>query len=357
MEYKVMFAGDLHKRSKDITTIEGYVNCTTAVQRSLIQTIRDLEVTHFVSLGDWYDKGYSDDVSAGLADYDLDIQMSQLLNGNFYGVIGNHIRLSLDSNPELHLIQPHNVLKSRRPIIRDTQVIKTPEILRLNDVQISLMHNMSDAEDVLEYLPIRQCWAKYHIAVFHTQSIVPNSALLNTNYNYNTSSNTKIGKVLQDVDLAIVGHIHDNIGKVIVNTEKGSVMMIIPGSLTNVNSSENGRHTSISIPIVSITESSEVKLEFLPFDLKTNMLTFKKKNVEKAREKLKSVRGNPKENLYTELQTGIVNTKGIEELTSLNAFMKAKNYTQMDKDLIRSVLQNPESIEDLVNIFIKQRNL
>ena len=62
-ETKILFAGDLHKRAKDITTIEGYVNCNIAVQSALIEEIEKRNIDYFVSLGDWYDKGYIGDVS------------------------------------------------------------------------------------------------------------------------------------------------------------------------------------------------------------------------------------------------------------------------------------------------------
>lgn len=346
-----MFAGDLHKRSKDITTIEGYVKCNTAVQLALMQEIRDKNIDYFVSLGDWYDKGYAEDVSASLADYDLDIQMNALLNGNFYGVIGNHIKLSLDSNPELHLIQPHPTLRSRRATLRSEQIIRTPKIIRVNDVQISLMHYEHDTDDALEFKPVREEWAKYHIAVFHTHTVIPNSALVNTAYGYNTTSNTKIGQVMQGVDMAIVGHIHDAIGQITINHENGSTVMIVPGSLTNVDAGEHSRHNSIAIPIVTVGDDSSVKLEYLPFNLRTNMVTFKKKNIEESREKLKSLRGKPQEDLHDTVMAVAAMTCSDDVLTSLNAFMRSKGYTKMDKDLIMAVIEHPDELSRLVEIY------
>lgn len=347
-----MFAGDLHKRAKDITTIEGYVNCTLAVQNALMQEIKDKGITKFVSLGDWYDRGYTSDVAASLSDYDIDIKMSEILNGEFYGVIGNHIRLSLDSNPELHLIQPHPILQSRRYTSREEQIIKTPNILRIGDVQISLMHNLSDTEDVYEYKPVRQSWAKYHVAVFHTELVIPNHALVDTAYGYSHVTNSKIADVLSEVDLAIVGHVHDAIGKIIIDKPNGQTLMIVPGSLTNVNAGEQGRHSSINIPILTISDTSEVKLEFLPFDLKLNMVTFKKKNLEESREKLKSLRGKPVEQLNDTVSAVAAMTCGDEVLSSLNAFMRAQNYSEKDRKLVRSVLNKPEDVGALVEIFL-----
>lgn len=350
---RIMFAGDLHKRAKDITTIEGYVNCTLAVQRALMQEIKNRGVTKFVSLGDWYDRGYSSDIAASLSDYDIDIKMSEMLGGEFYGVIGNHIRLSLDSNPELHLIQPHPLFKSRRSTTRDSQIIKTPNFFRVGDVQISLMHNYSNTDDVMEYKPTRQSWAKYHVAVFHTELVIPNSVLAGTAYGFSHVTNSKIAEVLADVDLAIVGHVHDAIGRVMVDKPDGTkTVMIVPGSLTNVNAGERGRHSNINIPILTVEDNGEIKLEFMPFDLKLNMVTFKKKNLEEAREKLKGLGGKPVEQL-TDVVTSVASmTCGNEALSSLNAFMRANGYTDKDKRLVRAVLNNPADIGALVDIYL-----
>lgn len=352
-EIKLAVAGDLHKRSKDITTIEGYVECCTAVQRSLMSTLKKYGIEYFISAGDWYDKGYAGDVSASLADYDLDIEMSHMLNGNFYGVIGNHIRLNLDSNPELHIIQPHEVYKPRRASMRDEQIMKTPEVLRIRDVQISLMHFNKDEIDALSYRPTREPWAKYHIAIFHTQLVIPNQALVNTNYGYNSSSNSKIGQCLNGVDLAIVGHVHDPIGTFPINTPNGVCTMIVPGSLTNVDAGERGRHSTIAMPLITIDDESNVKLEYIPFDLKLNLVTFKKRDIAASRENLKTLRGKPLDNLNSTVDVVASMSMAEEALTSLNAFMLQQGYTAKDKALIKVVLHSPESVTDLVRIYLE----
>lgn len=351
MGWKIGLAGDLHKRAKDISTIQGYVNCNIAVQRDLMRLIKETNMDYFISLGDWYDKGYTSDVSASLADYDIDIEMANLLNGKFYGLIGNHIRLNMDSNPELHLIQPHPVYKSRRTVIRQEQVMKTPKMLRLGTVQISFMHHNKDVDDVFAYKPRREEWATYHIALFHTPSIVPNAQLVKTNFGYNASSNSKIGEVLNGVDLAIVGDIHTPLGQFNINTPTGTTIMVVPGSLTNVDSSEDNRHTSIMLPVISIDDDSSVKLEYIHFDLKTNLLTFMKKNIEESKEKLKSLRGKPVRDLHGD--DDIVSIIGRREnaYTTLNGFMQASGYTDVDKQLIRSVINNPADLDSLIKIY------
>lgn len=348
-----MFAGDLHKRSKDITTIEGYVRCCRKTQEDIMKACTQLGVTKFVSLGDWYDKGYNADVAASLSDYDIDIKMANQLNGEFYGVIGNHIRIGMDSNPELHIIQPHNVYKSRAEVTRTEQIMRTPKVLRVHDVQISFMHHMMGVDNAEAYKPMREPWAKYHIALFHTPAVIPNAQLSKARYGYNTSSNTVIGRTLEGVDLAIVGDIHMPLGQFSIGTPTGTTTMIVPGSLTNTDSSEETRHSTINIPIVVIDDESNVTLKYHMFDLNVNLCTFKRKNNEKATEKLKMLRGKTLPTLHEQAGSESVTYTGatLNPYTTLSGFMKAQGYTDTDKKLVSAIMRTPEDLDALVRIF------
>lgn len=348
----ILFGGDLHKRHKDISTIEGYVRCTGEVQHAIMDLISEKAIDYFIHLGDWYDKGYASDITAALVDYDNDIQMSKLLKGNFYGLIGNHIYLNLDSNPELQLIQPHPYLKSRKTIDRSEQIIKTPNFLRIKDVQISFMHFNMAYDRVEDYKPVRAEWAKYHIALFHTPLVVPSAKLEETQYGYNMSSNNAIARTLEGVDLAICGDIHKPLGQFEISRSDGQkTIMIVPGSLTNTDSGESNRHVTISMPFVQIGQKSEVKLQYIPFDLKTKNVTFKKKNVENTEEKLKTVRGKAFENIYDPSDVVAALKYRDDTLLSLNAYMESCGYTKKDKALVRSVLKEPDNLNNLVSIW------
>ena len=147
MHYRILIGNDLHKRMKDLTTIRGYIEGCRLVETDIIDACKELGCTHFFSLGDWFDKGYGSDVAAALAHTDIDRDLYDAVNGNLYGVIGNHIKIRMDSNPELFLIQPHPVYRSRHPVNRKEQILKTPKDLILNGVQIHFMHWNKDAED------------------------------------------------------------------------------------------------------------------------------------------------------------------------------------------------------------------
>lgn len=166
------------------------------------------------------------------------------------------------------------------------------------------------------------------------------------------NDNSKIGKALEDIELAIVGHVHKPIGRFTINKVDGtSTTMIVPGSLTNTDAGEVSRHDSIDVPIIDIEEDGRVTVWFHTLPLRTNELVFLKKEVsDDARQKLRSLRGNSKEKLYDEMEsvTFVGESTGF---LSLNAFMKQQGYTVGDKAMIRSVINDPDNINVLLNLY------
>lgn len=349
--YRAIAAGDLHKLHKDISTIVGYADNAIYVQKQLMSTMSELGVTHFFCLSDWYHKGYSSDVGAGLADVDLDRQMCEQLNGNVYSVIGNHMYLGLESNPEFHLIQPHPYIKARREVPRKEQLFKTVNSIMINGVQISFAHCKLDAKSALEYKLIRNPEAKYHIALYHTHLIVPYAKLCEAGYNYSASSNTNIAEALDGVDYAIVGDVHKPLGQFKVKTKTGDCTMCVPGSLTNVDSSRANRHTSVNLPLIDISEDGVVSISLVPFDLHTNNVTFKE--VKDDIGKLKSTKGNVVAHLYESEDDG----DGFVSITDFGScsmtytdYLKTEGYTETDKKLIMACIKFPEDIQELMKL-------
>lgn len=349
---KGMFCGDLHKKIIDPTTIEGYRTCNAQVQRNLMQMIREEGITHFFGLGDWYDRGFHTDNATAIPEYDMDIEMYHVLNGNFYGLIGNHIKLGLDSNPELFLIQPHDYYRPRTRVWRDYQIIKTPDKLKFGTVQISFMHFSGDRKSLLGYKPVRDEDTTYHIALFHTPWIVPNQQLISAGLTPNTYTTDSIGKCLDGVDLAICGDIHDPIGRFIVHHQTGDTIMVVPGSLTNTTSSKEHRHSVIYIPIVTIDDDSNVTLSFRMFDLLINMLTFKDAEVKKKeKEKLDGIRSKRKGDQLSEGELRSVFDYSAPDAFSLANLMIRKGYSAEDVAMIKSIFNNPVDIDNLIKIF------
>lgn len=353
--FRVLFAGDLHKRMKDKATISGYVEVCNQMEVDVMNKCKELEVTHFISLGDWFDGGYGSDVAAALAHTDIDTEFMHLMKGNFYGLIGNHIRINMDSNPELFLIQPHNVYTSRHKVNRNYQILKTPDELILNNVQISFKHFSTVATSAFDYRSRRREGINYHIGLYHSEAIIPSSYLHAIGMTMQVNDNSMIANALDGVDLAIVGHIHKPLGTFKIEKANGApTTMIVPGSLTNTDAGLLSRHNSVKLPLIDISEDSVVTLSYVDMDLHTNKLTFMKKDVgEESKKKLKSLRGNNKETLYEDAEASAYIGDDSVSFLSLNSFLKSQRYTQGDKDLIRHCIHSPEDIDKLIEIYMK----
>ena len=336
MEYKVLIAGDLHKRTKDITTIKNYMQGCKQVQLDLIDKIRKNNITHFISLGDWYDGGYGSDVAASLCHVDLDYDMA---------------KIKMDSNPELFLIQPHPVFQSRHTSTRTTQIIRTPDRLNLNGTEFIFMHWNPLADNVLDYKVELDPSCNNHIALFHTEEIIPDEILKEANLAYSVKSSNAIADALNGVDIAIVGHIHKPLGqRVIKSPVNKDTLLIVPGSLTNTDSGLGSRHDKIDMPVITVFEDGSYKLEYLEQDLHTDMLTFYDKYQQADSERLKSLRGNTIDPLYEGLKSEIA-IGGGEQFLTINRFMDAHGYTHADKVSFRAIINKPNDIDTLVYIY------
>lgn len=352
MKYRVLIGGDLHKRMVDITTIKGYVKAFYKVQADIMNAIKKLGVTHFISLGDWFDGGYGSDTAAALSHTDIDREMYSILDGNFYGLIGNHIKIRMDSNPELFLIQPHPYYVSRHPVVRDYQIIRTPRDLVLNGVQFCFMHWDKDAENAAAYKANIDHSCKYHIGLYHTEYIIPAHIMAGMNMYAGMSDNTAIGNALDDIELAIVGHVHKPFGEFrIEKVSGGSTTMIIPGSLTNVDCGMNARHDYVDMPLIDIDDNGSVTRTSYRVHLHTDEVEFVPKHLTDGQKKsLKSLRGNTKETLYEELE-GTTFVGEFSGFLTLGQFMRQQGYTKTDKTLIRTCIQSPDDINTLIQLY------
>lgn len=358
--YKVLLAGDLHKKHKDVSTIKGYVRYCDKVQESIMDTIREQGITHFVSLGDWYDKGYVEDISAALADTAYESRMSELLNKNFFGVIGNHIQLGLDSNPELFLIQPHDKFKTRKAVPRKEQILRTPTSFMVGTVQFSLAHNIPGSDSVLDYEIYRRPETSYHVAILHDPKFLPHERLVEAGIPYGRSINSHIDQVLAGVDLAILGDIHKPLGMITTN---GGTPIYVPGSLTNTNVAMDSRHSEIDMPMFVIDTSktpNEFSLKFHKFKLPLNIVTFSAVEKELLNtSRIKALRGKNKEELYENNERVEIDTLVSDNAVSMtfSDFMRIHGYKDSDKDMVRSVLREPENVLALMELHVKSNHL
>lgn len=344
---RILLGGDLHKRGSDISTIKGYRKVFIKVQYALMDLIRELKITKFISLGDWYDKGYQTSsespVRESALDQRMDQEMNRLLNGEFYGLIGNHIRLGYASNPETILIQPNELFKVDTGNIKiKEQVIKTPKVLTVNGVDIHFMHNKPDERSILDYKPELRPDAKYNIALFHTDHIISSSENFGA-----TSTYSNVAKCLEGLDLAIAGHWH----KPREMTTVGKCNLIIPGSLTNSDSSLDTRHTVVNLPVIEIDDDGKVSLFFKKFGLFTDELVFKNKTEVVEDTKLKSLRSKTFEKVMSTLQMDNMPLENNSLLHIGQWMMTVEKYSLIDVDMVKTVIDDPHNIDKLVDLF------
>jgi len=349
---KILFAGDFHKKATDPPSIVGYTKVQRSIHHDLSNLISERGCDTLIELGDWYDRGYVDNSAAALSDVDFDISLNKKLNGEFYGLIGNHLRIRMDNNPELYLIQPHPYLTSRLPIARQEQIIKTPDKLKFGTVQISFLHFNHNRKSLDGYKPERDPDTMYHIALYHTPMIIPNQQLMSIGMNVNRHSTTAIGECLKGVDLAICGDIHKPLGQFVVNHQYGNTNMIVPGSLMNTTAAVDDRHLVVSLPIISIFDDGAVKLEFARLDLKTNLLQFKLTGKAKVKKDLDGTKVTKKDReLAGEGDLLGVFDRSVPDAFSLNNLIIRKGYSEEDIMAIKAINASPFDVQRVVDIY------
>lgn len=272
MRARILFVSDLHKRDCDFTTIAGYTNAVDAVQRDILSFIKQRGITHLVSLGDWYDKGYRS-INRSNNDRNLDEDLSRAVNGNFYICLGNHFFLERDNNPEMYLIQPSQKYRPSQPIYATSPIIRAVPSLRIGPVQISFFHFSKENKN---YIIERDPEVTYHIGVYHDDGVVPTQQRNAAGFQ-GTTMTSYLDNTFANINLAIVGHIHTPVGVFNIQSRGRELPMIIPGSLAITASGNNNLHTDVKLPVVEISDEGTVSCSLFTFDLHANLLRFYKK--------------------------------------------------------------------------------
>ena len=134
---RMLIIPDLHKRMQDISTLKGYRRAGNAVMEDIFKVVEEKQITDIQFLGDVFDSGYSSEVNLALVDVEQIKKLREMVNGNMYNVIGNHINIKMSSNPELFLIQPHDKYRIRESESITEQILKTPEYMEIEGVYAS----------------------------------------------------------------------------------------------------------------------------------------------------------------------------------------------------------------------------
>ena len=207
MRARILFVSDLHKRDCDFSTIAGYTKAVDAVQRDILSFIKQKGITHLVSLGDWYDKGYRS-INRSNNDRNLDEDLSKAVNGNFYICLGNHFFLErtitqrctsysrLSTTSRVSPFMPHHLLSGRYPLYV-LDLFRSP--------------SFTDSKENKNYIAERDPEVKYHIGVYHDDTVVPTQQRNGAGFR-GTTMTSYLDNIFENINLAIVGHIHTPVG-------------------------------------------------------------------------------------------------------------------------------------------------
>lgn len=303
---RVLVFTDLHKRDTDFKPIGNYVKAIDLVFEDIMNYCVENNVTHVISTGDLYDKGYRS-VRASQHHSNQDRKLSQIVNGNFYKCIGNHFFIERDNNPAMYLIQPHDKYTPKEPIFAEEPVIKVVKDVIIEGVQFSFFH--FDKEDKM-YINRRKPEATKHVGIYHDDTIIPSSIRQRLGMSTHVISDY-LNMVFANIDEAVVGHIHIPVGTVNIQLQDRIVPMDIPGSLCICKSDEI--HTHVDLPLYDI-EDGIVSKQLVQFSLHADKLHFFEKKVETLPKELLNVPSDvARQNASDIMQANLGSYLSIEE--------------------------------------------
>jgi len=336
---RILCIPDLHKRYIDSANIKGQVMAIKHVQQDLINLNTSYEFTHNILLGDWYHKGYHS-VGHAWSDIQDDRKLSESVNGNVYLTIGNHAYLERDNNPEMYVIQPNDLIHPSFDIATpDKPIFNVVPQLQIGNVQIDFFHFSKINKD---YIAPRNPGVTYRIGIYHDDCVVPGWVREKEGYLSGSVSQVYLNKIYEDIDLAIIGHIHTEIGVVKVELNNGrTVPLIIPGSLGITSSAENQRHAYVKLPVLEIEDDSTVSFKQIKQSTHLECMTFivkQKPIVSQSTDDIKD----------TEVFTQ-------KNLLNVSEFMRSKGYDETSLKLVHMVSNTAVSLNDLIEFIQKEQ--
>ena len=244
---RVLMITDTHFRDKDFKTIGGYVKATNAVLDQIEEIIIREKIDIAIHGGDVVDSGFSQQSMVHHFMNRLN-RIKQLLHGMFFVVVGNHLFLEIDNNPEVYWIQPSDIIKPREPIFAEEPLLLAPYAVRINGTQYDLMHYSKDRSSYFRNI-INPEKTQYRHACYHDEVAVPGSVRLEENIRVEVRSEL-YDALLSPYDSVTCAHIHTPHDQIVVTTPSGKkVPMDIPGSLGIVTSEERQKHSKVFLPI------------------------------------------------------------------------------------------------------------
>lgn len=270
---RILFISDLHKRYTDMRSIKNILPVQHKIQEELIAFNKSAGVTHNVILGDWYDRGFHG-LGQAYSAMEEDRLLSKSVNGQVYLCMGNHFFLERDENPEMYIIQPCEYMKPRNLLqLAEEPLFKVVPTLKIGTVQISFFHFSKTNKN---YIAQRDPDTTFHIGVYHDDRCVP--GWVREREGFGTfGAAYELNSIYQNIDLAIHGHIHSDIGIAALTLDNGrKVPLWIPGALGMTQDKDTIKHSFVELPLIEINDDGSVNTQKVKFSTHLDELQFYK---------------------------------------------------------------------------------
>lgn len=324
----ILFIPDLHLRSKGFTTIANYTDALQLfMKKYLPEAIEKYNVTNLVFLGDVVDSGLTDTTSFMKVYKDIE-SMVELVPGDCYLNIGNHMFLDLANNPEMWCIQPHQFIRPMKVVDIKEQLIKTPKRIRCGNAQITLNHYYPKGYPK-DYNTVKEDDVALHIACWHDDELIP----------LNGRATPMIDNGYRGININICGHIHiphEPFTLPLSNGEK--TLVYIPGSIGRTSSKKEEENLLARLPLLIVDNDGNSKCVDISVNTGQHLLKISEKE-EVTEEKLtfKEIKEDLKENIV--------------QVTTDTTAVSDEDYTADLGSYIRKYVTDPEKlkiIQDLI---------
>lgn len=281
---RVLPITDRHNRDKDFDTVGGFRKVSHKIGQDIVNFIRnDIHEVVAAHLGDGADQGFRS-VHSFYEHYCIERRIYNACKGRNFAAVGNHMYIQRDSNPDFLLLQPDNRFPTKRKlnVEEEDRIYHIVDGIIIGDVQISFIHYQ---EENKMYKRVRQPGIKFHIGLYHDDNVIPSSIKQGRGMK-TTISSEYLTDVLEDIDLAVVAHWHEAIGKVDINIGNRIIPMYIPGALCHTSTTMSERHKSVALPTFVFDERG-MHVELVEFKTYLNELKFYESNESEFSKKMK----------------------------------------------------------------------
>ena len=229
----------------------------------LVELIKINKVTGVIFTGDIADRGYK---KCGFDYQSLVISkiknISKAVEGNCFSVFGNHELTYYKDNIFYSVASIDNDVIERQIIGKKVPnliepYIKTPSVIDFGDLKIYLVHY--DKDKMYKILDE----SRQAVAIYHDDFISLESSEILYHHSVGNGINILNTNVFNNIDWAIMGHIHIPINQFKINNDRMTVVdtpgSIIPRTITE-------KHNKVNLPVICI-DNYGFHREYLNFNI------------------------------------------------------------------------------------------